>query len=265
MLRGEKSWTCSMSKIGERCLRTRARERPPIVACDQHRAPCGASARAASRQTVERVEHVLDRLHAADERERLVGEDAGAERLGPDRVATIAGAAASGASDGSKPTVSSNPAACSRSRNAPSPAPMSTAPRRSGSCGAIVSTTFAYVAAAYRASSPLAYPASDTRRSATRRWARGSRRGGRTTHTRVGGGRAPRGPSSTRTTSSRGSDCSKRASTNTRASVDPQTGQGRPPCSNVDHRLARRARAPRATCPLRGDVVGEELGLRTEP
>ena len=50
MLRGEKSWTCSMSKIGERCLRTRAvNARRSWHAIST--APLGASARTASRQT----------------------------------------------------------------------------------------------------------------------------------------------------------------------------------------------------------------------
>ena len=85
MLRGEKSWTCSMSKIGERCLRTRAVKRAAVVTRDQHRTPRRERTHRVPAD-LERVEHVLDRLHAADERERLIGEDAGAERLGADRV-----------------------------------------------------------------------------------------------------------------------------------------------------------------------------------
>ena len=222
-----------MSKIGERCLRTRAvSARRSWQAIST--APLGASARTASRQTSSgsrTCSIVCIQLMSVNDSSARTPALNGSGRINARRVA---GAAASGAAEGSKPTVSSNPAARSRSRNAPSPAPMSAAPRRSGSVRAIVSRTSPYVAAAYlRLLAARVLQPRDTRRSGTRTWGRGSRRAGRTTRTRGGGGRAPPVPSATRTTSSRARDCSNRASTNTRASVDPHTGHGRPSCSNL--------------------------------
>ena len=146
---------------------------------------------------------------------------------------TLAGAAASGASEGSKPTVSLNPAFPATAPGTPR-RPRRCRPRREDRAAAERSPRPPSRRSPRRTGPPRRWrtqPAG-TRRSGTRRWERTQRRGGRKTRTRGAGGRASREPCATRTTSSRGPTDAKRASTNTRASVDPHTGHGRRPSSN---------------------------------
>ena len=72
-----------MSKIGERRPSMRALSGATVVAHDQHRARRGEDSCRVPAQR-ERVEDMLDRLEAADERERLVRQHARDEGLGAD-------------------------------------------------------------------------------------------------------------------------------------------------------------------------------------
>ena len=148
-----------MSKIGERRLRMRAlRARRSWHTISI--APEGARTRAASlhkasgSRTCSIVCRQLTSVNASS------GSTPATKGSGRISGLTSVPRQRRGACDGSNPTVRSNPAASRHWRNAPSPAPMSTAPRKSGSSVSIFSTRVAYVAAAYRASSLLLYPAS---------------------------------------------------------------------------------------------------------
>ena len=111
MLWWEKSCTCSMSKIGERCLRMRAlRARRSWQTISI--APEGARARAASlhkasgSRTCSIVWRQLTKVNASS------GSTPATNGSGRISDLTSGAAASRGAVEGSNPTVQSNPAAC---------------------------------------------------------------------------------------------------------------------------------------------------------